>query len=47
VIHVMEHGQIVESGSHQELIAMDGLYSRSWRAQMESASQDAEMSAAV
>jgi len=47
VIHVMEHGQIVESGSHQELVAMDGLYSRSWKAQIESASQDAEMSAAV
>jgi len=47
VIHVMEHGQIVESGSHQELVARDGLYSKSWRAQMESVSQDAEMQAAV
>jgi ATP-binding cassette subfamily B protein len=47
VIHVMEHGQIVESGSHQELVARDGLYSKSWRAQMESVSQDAEMQAAI
>jgi ATP-binding cassette, subfamily B, bacterial len=47
VIHVMEHGQIVESGSHLELIAMDGLYSRSWKAQIESASQEAEISVAV
>jgi ATP-binding cassette subfamily B protein len=47
VIHVMEQGQIVESGSHQELVARDGLYSKSWRAQMESVSQDAEMQAAV
>ncbi len=43
VIHVMEHGQIVESGNHQELIAMDGLYSKSWRAHMESASSETEM----
>jgi ATP-binding cassette subfamily B protein len=47
VIHVMEHGQIVESGSHQELISMDGLYSKSWRAHLEPASSDAEMQTAV
>jgi ATP-binding cassette subfamily B protein len=47
VIHVMEHGQIVESGSHQELVAGDGPYSKSWKAQMESTSQDAEMRATV
>jgi ATP-binding cassette subfamily B protein len=47
VIHVMEHGQIVESGTHQELLAIDGLYSKSWRAHMESASSDAEMQTTV
>jgi ATP-binding cassette, subfamily B, bacterial len=47
VIHVMQHGQIVESGNHQELVAGDGLYSKSWRAQMESVSQDAEIQAPV
>ena len=43
VIHVMQHGQIVESGSHQELVARDGLYSKSWRNQVESAAPEAEM----
>ncbi|MCC6457196.1 MAG: ABC transporter ATP-binding protein [Caldilineaceae bacterium] len=34
MIHVMEGGQIVESGSHHELIAQGGLYARSWASQM-------------
>lgn len=33
-IHVMQDGDIVESGSHAELLARDGLYATSWRAQM-------------
>ena len=41
VIHVMEHGRIVESGSHNELLARGGLYARSWKAQVESASPNA------
>ncbi len=45
VIHVMRHGQIVESGSHQDLLARPGLYSQSWRAQVESASQGSETQA--
>ncbi|WP_026733933.1 ABC transporter ATP-binding protein [Fischerella sp. PCC 9605] len=36
IIHVMRDGQIVESGSHDQLLALDGLYAQSWKAQMES-----------
>jgi ATP-binding cassette subfamily B protein len=34
LIHVMRSGQIVESGSHGELLAREGLYAQSWNAQM-------------
>jgi len=37
IIHVMDGGHIVESGSHAELVARGGLYAQSWRAQMQSA----------
>jgi len=33
-IHVMHNGQIVESGSHDELMRHGGLYAESWAAQM-------------
>jgi ATP-binding cassette subfamily B protein len=40
VIHVMDQGKIIESGSHEELLIRDGLYAQSWQAQMrESVSQ--------
>jgi ATP-binding cassette subfamily B protein len=38
IIHVMHEGQIVESGSHQQLLAADGLYAQSWMAQMRATS---------
>jgi ATP-binding cassette subfamily B protein len=34
VIHIMESGRIVESGSHAELIARDGPYAALWAEQM-------------
>lgn len=37
VIHVMERGRIVESGTHQELLALNGRYAVSWHAQMREA----------
>lgn len=34
IIHVMADGQIVESGSHEELLDRSGLYAQSWAAQV-------------
>lgn len=34
IIHVMYDGRIVETGSHDELLARDGHYAQSWRAQV-------------
>lgn len=33
VIHVMDKGQIVESGTHEELLAQKGVYANLWRIQ--------------
>jgi ATP-binding cassette subfamily B protein len=38
VIHVMDQGQIVESGTHETLLASDGPYATSWTAQMQAGS---------
>ncbi|NNE46119.1 MAG: ABC transporter ATP-binding protein [Rhodothermales bacterium] len=35
VIHVMQAGRIVESGSHQDLLSLGGLYAASWQQQVE------------
>lgn len=34
VIHVMSEGKVVESGTHEELLAKGGRYAQSWRAQV-------------
>lgn len=34
IIHVMDKGSIIESGSHQDLLKVNGRYAESWRAQM-------------
>jgi ATP-binding cassette, subfamily B, bacterial len=34
IIHVMADGEIVESGTHEELLTHDGLYAQSWEKQM-------------
>jgi len=35
IIHVMDQGRIIESGSHHELLRADGRYAEAWQAQME------------
>ena len=42
IIHVVENGQIVESGTHSELVALGGRYSASWSAQMRQAGGDGQ-----
>jgi len=37
IIHVMDQWQILESGTHQELLALGGRYASSWRQQMSGA----------
>ncbi len=32
-IHVLDHGRIVEQGTHRDLVARDGLYAELWRTQ--------------
>ena len=38
VIHVMDKGTVVESGSHQTLMMTNGRYAKSWRSQLRAAS---------
>ena len=34
VIHVLDKGQVIESGTHDQLVALGGTYASSWAAQM-------------
>ncbi|MDF5716552.1 MAG: ABC transporter ATP-binding protein [Rhizonema sp. NSF051] len=43
IIHVMRAGRIVESGSHDDLIAQDGLYAQSWKSQMQTSNSPLEL----
>jgi len=43
VIHVMDHGRIIESGSHQRLLEQSGLYAESWSRQMMSSRKGAKV----
>lgn len=42
IIHVMNKGQIVESGTHSELVARGGFYAQSWASQMQASRLDAD-----
>lgn len=35
IIHVMDDGEVIESGTHEELLEQEGHYAESWRAQVE------------
>ena len=47
LILVMEHGDIVEQGSHEELIAREGAYWRLYNSQFEQAATDLDAEAAL
>lgn len=43
IIFVMDKGKVVESGTHGELIKLDGLYAKSWKEQMRAAEMPDEI----
>ena len=47
LILVLNYGQVVESGTHQELVALGGLYAQAWKAQTESTSPMTELQVTI
>lgn len=47
LVHVMKDGEIVESGTHDDLIALGGLYAQSWRVQVEVPAEVRELQTAA
>jgi ATP-binding cassette subfamily B protein len=43
LIYVMKGGCVVESGTHDRLVALRGLYARSWKSQINSTDQSEEV----
>lgn len=43
LIHVMNEGTVVESGTHDELLSLGGLYARSWEEQLTANEMDEEL----
>jgi ABC-type multidrug transport system fused ATPase/permease subunit len=42
-IHILEHGRIAESGSHDELMELDGRYARMYELQARAYRLDPEL----
>ena len=40
IIHVIDQGKIIESGTHRELLERDGFYAASWKVQMQTAKEN-------
>ena len=40
IIHVIDQGRIIESGTHRELLESNGFYAASWKSQMQTAEEN-------